>query len=258
MYPIEKKAFYFFKVQSTYVDFFPQLEAKVAEAKNFARTHKTKNSNFNNYLPTYMKWDMAAIATNFLNTPRSAHPSVEEYSPFYATLKATDFSNSATELYSIPFGQRTLSALMSVNMRQNRRKYVPGIEGIKIDFENILNDTLKGDFLLEKTARVKSYNDFKEITDTFGKYIITDDQKQQELNQLEPLLALKPGDAAFNFNYPDKNGKMVSMKDLKGKVVLIDVWATWCLPLQKRNTLFKRIGERDGRNGCTDCKCFCG
>ncbi|HEY2582784.1 MAG TPA: TlpA disulfide reductase family protein, partial [Mucilaginibacter sp.] len=38
------------------------------------------------------------------------------------------------------------------------------------------------------------------------------------------------GKTAYNFTLPDKDGKVVSMKDFKGKVVFIDTWATWCGP----------------------------
>ena len=41
---------------------------------------------------------------------------------------------------------------------------------------------------------------------------------------------LKEGDQAPVFKYLDINGKEVSLSDLKGKYVYIDVWATWCGP----------------------------
>ena len=41
---------------------------------------------------------------------------------------------------------------------------------------------------------------------------------------------LMKGVPAPNFTLPDLEGKMVSLTDYKGKVVLINIWATWCPP----------------------------
>ena len=40
----------------------------------------------------------------------------------------------------------------------------------------------------------------------------------------------RKGVSAPNFSLPDLNGKMISLSDFKGKVVLLNIWATWCLP----------------------------
>ena len=41
---------------------------------------------------------------------------------------------------------------------------------------------------------------------------------------------LGKGMPAPNFTFPDLKGKMVSLADYKGKVVLLNIWATWCPP----------------------------
>jgi thiol-disulfide isomerase/thioredoxin len=37
-------------------------------------------------------------------------------------------------------------------------------------------------------------------------------------------------EAAINFKLEDINGKVVSLNSLKGKVIYLDIWATWCMP----------------------------
>ncbi|HEX8545790.1 MAG TPA: TlpA disulfide reductase family protein [Cytophagaceae bacterium] len=39
-----------------------------------------------------------------------------------------------------------------------------------------------------------------------------------------------PGQPAPNFTLTDINGKKVSLSDFKGKVVYMDIWASWCAP----------------------------
>lgn len=45
---------------------------------------------------------------------------------------------------------------------------------------------------------------------------------------LQKQLLFKKGTTVFDFSMPDTAGRIVSLKDLKGKVVLLDVWATGC------------------------------
>jgi len=44
------------------------------------------------------------------------------------------------------------------------------------------------------------------------------------------LAPIAKGKPSPTFNYPDSNGKLVSLEDFKGKYVYVDVWATWCGP----------------------------
>ncbi len=45
-------------------------------------------------------------------------------------------------------------------------------------------------------------------------------------NQVE----IKDNLPAPDFTFPGLDGKMVSLSDYKGKVVLVNIWATWCPP----------------------------
>lgn len=242
--PLYQKAFNFFKVQSNFMDFFPQQETIVAKAKTFLNGKATGNPKFDQQIKEIMQFDLASYATNFINTPRSAHPSIEEYSDFYGFLKATNFSKSTQKIYNYPYGLRVLSALIGLNMRQDKKAYKPGVEGLNTFTSYVPNDTLKGDIVLENLARYKDYDSYKNVTDQFGKYLLTKTQKEKDNALLSPLLTYKPGTNGLQFSYPDKDGKQVSFASLKGKVVLVDVWATWCGPCRAEFPSLKQL-EKD-------------
>lgn len=45
----------------------------------------------------------------------------------------------------------------------------------------------------------------------------------------EPIVA---GSTVIDFTLPDMNGRQVSLKDYRGKVVFLNFWATWCKPCE--------------------------
>ena len=52
---------------------------------------------------------------------------------------------------------------------------------------------------------------------------------------------LSTGSQAAEINLPDLKGKNLSLGSLKGKVVLIDFWASWCVPCRKTIPSLKKV-----------------
>lgn len=65
-----------------------------------------------------------------------------------------------------------------------------------------------------------------------GKYI-ADLLRKRKLNAIGVL--------ANNFNATDFNGNKISLSDFRDKVVLIDFWASWCVPCRKEIPRLKKL-----------------
>lgn len=64
---------------------------------------------------------------------------------------------------------------------------------------------------------------------------------------VEPLLKL--GAVAPNFSLKDPSGKVQSLAALRGKVVIVDFWGTWCIPCQKMMPKLQDLHQRYGKKG---------
>src|SRR6476469_9655675 len=51
------------------------------------------------------------------------------------------------------------------------------------------------------------------------------------------------------FSVRDLRGRRISSADLRGKVVLIDFWATWCQPCKKEMPGYQKLVDRYGAQG---------
>ena len=75
---------------------------------------------------------------------------------------------------------------------------------------------------------------------------------QNSASPPQPAKHIAAGELGSNlpdFSVKDLQGHPVSSADLRGKVVLIDFWATWCQPCKREMPGYQSLADRYGSNG---------
>jgi len=72
---------------------------------------------------------------------------------------------------------------------------------------------------------------------------------QHKPGQISPASANLKGQAAPNFTLQSLDGKQVSLSDFRGKVVLLNFWATWCQPCKIEMPWFVELQKQYGAQG---------
>jgi thiol-disulfide isomerase/thioredoxin len=135
---------------------------------------------------------------------------------------------------------RVLHEELRINVAQDRldraiavlkEAYAAGFD----PFSRIENDT--------EFAKLRSWPGYQALLKEIA---VTDLAKARAKvkNQLD-----RPLDLALDFKVQDLDGKTFSLDEYKGKVVLVDLWGTWCKPCREAIPALIQFRQRFGRRG---------
>ena len=217
----------------TYKDIFPILPDLEAQKDLFIEKLNTGNRSFYHLAKGVIQVDFEKELYHFLFMPRNEFPTFEQQPPIYKKYSSGPHFIT-TDVLNYDYGQLAvrmyLQYMFSIKANEGI-KYSPELME-KLCIENIKNDTIKGWYLLNTILLTSKVNDqtFRERYERFKQFILSDDQKAILNKFMNTLPKIADNEFAIDFNGKTVDNKKVSLSDFKGKVVVVDVWATWCGP----------------------------
>jgi len=227
-------------------EFIAGYDDFVKKADRLKKKAVLVNKHFNNLFTSKVDAEIlypkAAAFFNFASRMNSDYDSTMKHRSFYQSLADQKFCNAGL-LYS-EHGMQLLKYCLSYNLFQqshDKEKVLatPFIEKAK----SLCNDTVRGAFVTEYMLGVTNYEQFAREVEPFKESFVFPGMKEAYQKKLDELTLYAKGLPAYNFSLYDTKGKLHSLADFKGKVVVLDIWAMWCAPCLDEKPFFLKVEE---------------
>jgi peroxiredoxin len=175
------------------------------------------------------------------------------------TIATSIFKNGNEDIYDIEIkkisGSKTNDLMTSIDEYQKKieksgfSKEEKNNKIFKKYFETVIGNP---DYpILDLLIKKEPKNQFLSAEQISDLMLIAPIKKKVEIENVKDTLKiynktvlskkLKIGKKLENFSLPNQTGKSVSIEDFRGKVVLINFWASWYKPSRKNNLELKEI-----------------
>ncbi|MBD8487754.1 TlpA family protein disulfide reductase [Echinicola sp. CAU 1574] len=227
----------------TYKEFFPLVKNEmIDEAQDFKNRINTGDEQFDALMKLSVQTDLEEQSFSFFRFPRTMHASPEEYPDFYQQWEK-DVKFTDADLLKLWNGKSYMdNYFMTYYLFLENPKPVSSkpLSGMIPSFDDpALLDVFLRDYF--STRRFKGGQFEREIA--IARPYMTSEESKALIVELEKKYFTEAGQPGFKFEYEDVEGNMVSFDSFKGKVVYLDIWATWCGPCIKQIPSLKKLEE---------------
>ena len=114
-----------------------------------------------------------------------------------------------------------------------------------IDQAKINSNSMLGPYILVRyLANIMDYDELNPMVKMLNPKLLKSSYGQQLQSRIDVLVKVQVGEMAPDFQLPDNKSQMVSLSSLKGKLVLVDFWSTWCPPCREEIPLLVPIYKK--------------
>ena len=229
----------------TYHEIFPKL-AELEKVKNeFLAGFKGGDGEFDQLFPKLVEAEFEYELYHFLYMPRTVHPKPADYPEIYQRISSAPRFTDDTVL-NFDFGM-DFASVYCMYQQSNRPADLPDKQNAQAEtaIKHLPDETVRGWYLAKNVlTRAKAYDDdYIARLEKYRKHLVTDEQRKLVSDFILTINKTGKGEPAIPFDGTTPDGSKVSLSDFKGKVVLVDVWATWCGPCVAEIPHLKKLEE---------------
>ncbi|MBD8487746.1 TlpA family protein disulfide reductase [Echinicola sp. CAU 1574] len=228
-----------------YKDFFPLMEDEVlAKAGEFKKKINTGDEKFDELMELSVQTDVEEQSFNFFRIPRTYHPTKEEYPDFYQNWKKEEkFTNP--DILKLWNGQSYMSSYTFVYdyLLSEPQDRISDPYDLSRIVTRVQDPQLRDVYFRNYFSTTRFQSGQYEKAMSYARPYMTSEKSKALIVELEKDLFSEVGQPGFQFEYEDIDGNLVSFDSFKGKIVYLDIWATWCGPCIKQIPYLKELEE---------------